>query len=178
MTNNEVQIKGKILYKYITPNKSNILIRVGCKNNVVLCFVCDDKLKERMQEFDVGDFINFSGNIQSTKRDNKITYTVFVEDIIPPRCSDEGFYNKFWISGTVSAIHHLDECVRIIIKTINDGRISYIPVVYYYPDIRKLNFEVGEKISTTGSIQSVRKRTADGEYVYYQNYVGNQDKTG
>mgnify|MGYP003292651525 CR=1 FL=1 len=178
MKNNEVQIKGKILYKFITPNKNNVLLRIGCKNNVVSCFVCGEKLKEQISSFDVGDFINFSGNIQSSRRGDDVTCTVFVEEIIPPYYSDAGFYNKFWLDGTVAAIRQLNECIKIIIKTENEGRISYVPVVFYYPDIRKLNFEVGEKIATTGSVQSVRKKSADGEYVYYQNYLGNQDKTG
>ena len=178
MKNNEIQIKGKILYVYETPRKGNLLVRVGCKGNVVLCFICNQSLKEQFRSFSVGDYINLTGNIQSSKRDDKITYTVFVESIIPLEFSDRSFYNQFWLNGTVAAIQHLNECIKIIIKTENESRISYVPVVFYYPDIRKLNFEVGEKIATTGSVQSVRKKSADGEYVYYQNYVGNQDKTG
>ena len=178
MKNNEVMLKGKILYIYTTPNKGNVLVKVGCKGNVVQCFICNEMLKEHFKEFNVGDYINLTGNVQSTKRNEVISYTVFVESIIPPEYTDKAYYNQFWLEGTTAAVCELTNCLRITIHTESEGRYSFVPVVFYYPDIRRLNFEVGERIHTQGSIQSVRKKDADGEYIYFQNYVGNISKTG
>ena len=179
MKNNEVQIKGKIVYMYETENKGNILLKVGCRGNVADCFVCDEDLKRHMKNYSIGDYINLTGNIQSSKRGDKLSCVVFVESIIPPEYVDKSFYNQFWISGTIVDICELKNCWRFIIKTQNDRWWSYVPVVFYFPDERKMNgFLVGMPIVTQGSIQSVRKKNSAGEYVYYQNYVGNISKTG
>ena len=135
-------------------------------------------IKRQMKNFEVGDFINIKGNIQSSKRDNGITQTVFIDEIIPAKYTDASFYNQFWLRGKIVKIENLLDCVKMIIRTENEGRSSYVPVVYYHPDVRKLNFEVGQYIQTQGSIQSVRKSDNKGGYIYYQNFVGSQDKTG
>lgn len=176
---NEVIIKGKVLYKYETPNKNNVLLKIGTKGNVVQCFTADRRLKEQLKCFESGDFINLSGNIQSSINNGRYTQTVFIESIVPPDVyTDEGFYNRFWLEGTVVKIKDLPNCMRITVKTENEGRVSYVPVVFYLPDVRRLSFEPGERIRTCGSIQSVRKKASNGEYVYYQNYVGSQYMTG
>lgn len=176
--NNIVELKGKIVCKYVTPNKNNVLLRIGCRGNAISCFTADDSLKRQFQSFEVGDYINITGNIQRTKRQDRITQVVFIDEIRPPKYTDISLYNQFWLNGTVVKMQELDNCMRIIIRTDNDGRISYVPVVYFHPDVRRLNFEIGQSIHTQGSIQSVRKTDSKGGYVFYQNYVGSQDKTG
>ena len=176
--NNIVELKGKIVCKYVTPNKNNVLLKIGCRGNAISCFTADDSLKRQLQSFEVGDYINITGNIQSSKRQDRITQVVFIDEIRPPKYTDISLYNQFWLNGTVVKMQELDNCMRIIIRTDNDGRISYVPVVYFHPDVRRLNFEIGQSIHTQGSIQSVRKADSKGGYVFYQNYVGSQDKTG
>ncbi len=179
MKTNEVQLKGKLLYVYKTPARGNIILKIGSKGNVVQCFTANEQLKKQIKEFEVGDYINLNGNIQSSVNNGQCTQTVFIESVVPPdEYTDEGFYNKFWLDGIVVKIKDLPNCMRITIKTENSGRISYVPVVFYHPDVRRLNFEVGEHIRTCGSIQSVRKKSSNGEFIYYQNYVGSQYMTG
>ncbi len=179
MKTNEVKIKGKVLYIFETENKNNILLRIGTKGNVILCFTADKQIKEQLKEFGIGDYINLSGNIQSSINNGKYTQTIFIDNVVPPNeYTDEGFYNQFWLDGTVLKIKELPNCMKITVKTEQKGRVSYVPVVFYHPDVRRLNFEPGERIRTCGSVQSVRKKSSDGEYVYYQNYVGSQYMTG
>ena len=174
---NLVNIKGKILYKYHTPKGNNIILRIGCGGNAISCFTADPRLKEQLKHFDVSDDINLSGNIQSTKRGDNYTYTIFIDEIVPPELTDKfGFYNQFWLDGHVANIVDFNSCVQITVKTEQEGRISYIPVVFFHPDPRILNFEFGEKIRVQGSVQSVRKPDGNGGYVFYQNYVGSQKK--
>ena len=166
-------------YMYETKNKGNVLLKIGCKGNVADCFICNEDLKRHIKDYSVGDYINLTGNIQSSKRGDNLSYTVFVESIVPPEYADRSFYNQFWLSGIITNICELPNCWRFIIKTQNNGWVSYVPVVFYYPDERKINgFLVGMPIVTQGSIQSVRKINSAGEYVHYQNYVGNIKKTG
>ena len=176
--NNIVELKGRIVSIYVTPNKNNIILRVGCRGNAISCFTADDSIKRQLNSFEIGDYINIKGNIQSTKRDDKITQTVFINEIIPAKYTDISFYNQFWLNGKIVKMQDLPDCAKIIIRTEDEGRSSYVPVVYYHPDVRKLNFEVGQYIRTQGSIQSVRKSDHKGGYIYYQNFVGSQDKTG
>ncbi len=130
-----------------------------------------------VEDFKVGDYVNLVGNIQSFRREGKTSHIVFVESIVPTEYTDKGHYNQFWLSGTVADICELRNCLRITVKSENKGRVSFVPVVYYYPDVRRLNFEVGEKISTQGSIQSIRKPDGEGGYIFFQNYVGSQYQT-
>ena len=183
--NNIVHLKGKILYKYETPKNQHLILKIGCGSNVVSCFATNEKVKMHLKDFSVGNYINISGNIQSSRRYDKdgesiiCTQIVFIDSIIPPDYTDKGcFYNRFWLNGTVSEIREHKNCLKITVRTDNEGRISFIPVTFYYPDIRLLNFEVGEKIATQGSIQSVRKVDRNGNFKYYQNYVGSQGHTG
>ena len=182
--NNLIQIKGKILYIYETPKNKHLLLRIGCGANVLSCFITDDKIKEQFSEYKVGDYINLSGNIQSSRRysekEQKIVNTqiTFVDNINPRQYVDKGFYNRFWLNGTVSEIRELNNCLKITVRTDNDGRISFVPVTFYYPDVSLLNFEIGERIQTQRCVQSVRKIDRNGNHKYFQNYVGSQEHTG
>lgn len=174
---NIVNIKGKILYKYSTPKNNNVLLRVGCGFNAVSCFIADERLKEQIKEFEAGDYINLAGNIQSSKRNNKYSQTVFVDEVVPPEYTDKsGWCNQFWLDGTVAAVQEFRKCTRITVYTEREGRSSYVPVVFYYPDMRLLNYEEGERIRVQGSIQTIKKPDNNGGYMYYQNYVGLQGK--
>lgn len=53
----------KVSCKYVTPNKNNVLLRIGCRGNAISCFTADDSLKRQLQSFEVGDYINIIGNI-------------------------------------------------------------------------------------------------------------------
>ena len=79
--NNIVELKGKIVCKYVTPNKNNVLLKIGCRGNAISCFTADDSLKRQLQSFEVGDYINITGNIQSSKRQDRITQVVFIDEI-------------------------------------------------------------------------------------------------
>ena len=178
MNNNLIHIKGKILHKYVTPKGNNVLLRIGTGNNIVLCFITDPTLKKYTEAFDTGDYINLIGNIQSSRRfdsnQNRTadTQVVFVESITPPDYTDNSYYNHFRICGKIVRVQELKCCLKITVRTNNNGRLSFVPVVIYHPANHIKAFNNGDYIQAEGSVQSVKKydiRT--GKYNYYQNYV-------
>ena len=101
MNNNIAHIKGRILYKYVTPNANNVILKIGTGKNIVDCFVSDPVLKKHVADFSVGNYINLEGNIQSSRRydanlnQTKDTQIIFVDNITPIHYTDRSWYNRF-----------------------------------------------------------------------------------
>lgn len=176
--NNLTHIKGKILHKYATPSKNHLLLRIGTGGNVVLCFVTDPILKKHFEDFSIGDCVNITGNIQSSRRYNSKlqreddTQIIFVDSVIPASYTDRSWYNRFWLYGKVVRVQELKDCLKLFVRTNNNGRLSFVPIAIYYPTEQLKNIKRGSYINVEGSVQSVKKYDAKtGQNRYYQNYV-------
>ena len=171
---NMVIIKGRIVHKFYTANEHSCIVTIndGARNNIKV-FVCKQTDLEKIKNYEVDDFIEIEGNIQSTKRgETKFPPSIFCDQIVDIPSYDMRYKNTFTVQGTVKRITVINnECWRIQIATYVNDHYSLVPVVIYYPDVRLYPQEVGEVIYVRGMVQSVKKVYDDGNVVHYQNYV-------
>ncbi len=177
MIDNYVVFHGTITYIYKTQKGEHLLLRIrDNKNNNVSFFICDPELKKRFYADDgyaVGDRVTAIGNLQSKRSmdGKKYLTTVFVDNIVRP----EPLYpccNRFFLHGRIMKIYNTSECKTITIRTQTNGRLSDVDVVYYHADEYLKRLKCGDKISTSGRLQTVRKQQPDGTTRFYQNNVG------
>lgn len=181
MNNNIAHIKGRILYKYVTPKANNVILKIGTGKNIVDCFVSDPILKKHVTDFSVGNYINLEGNIQSSRRydanlnQTKDTQIIFVDNITPIHYTDRSWYNRFWLYGKIVRVQELHGCLKLVIRTCNNGHLSFVPIVIYFPDNKIRSISQGSNIHVEGSVQSVKKYDMiNGKHIYYQNYVASR----
>ena len=172
MNTNLVMFHGEIKNIFMVKN-NHILLRVKADNNNVNFFITDPAIKRNF-DFRIGDFVTIIGNVQSNKSvdGKKFHPTVFVTQIARP-ASPYPSFNQFFISGKVVKTIPGDHCKIIVVRTMQDARVSYVPVVFYQEDVILRSVTPGSFISASGRIQSVAKTIDCDTQKHYQNYVGN-----
>lgn len=170
---NLVIIKGKLVHRFFTPKNFCIATIFDGANNFVKVFICNENDLRLIQGYNINDYIEIEGNIQSTIRENKNkTTTIFCDRIVDAPYQRMGYKNSFVIRGTVKRIKVINNtCWHIFVATYVNDRYSIIPAVIYYPDVRAYPQEPGEKICLMGCVQTTKKTSVNGQTVYYQNYV-------
>ncbi len=188
-TINDVVLQGSVAYKYSTPEATVLTMIVGGATNVsnypkVVCF---GEAKKQADEFEKGDFVKVTGNIQSSKRKPKVKNqsleSVFAESVEKAKSVMEeafevdghfvSYKNEFKIGGEVTATECLTGNIcNITVKTTKNNRLSFVRLTKFVRSTEDvvLSIAPGDYVYVLGHIQT-RKKTENGVSQYYQNYV-------
>jgi single-stranded DNA-binding protein len=188
-TINEVVLQGSVAYKFSTSEATVLTLIVNGATNVsnyprVVCF---GEAKKQADEFEKGDFVKVTGNIQSSKRKPKIKNqsleSVFAESVEKAKTVMEetfevdGHYvsykNDFKIGGEVTATECLTGNIyNITVKTTKNNRLSFVRLTKFVKstDDAVLSIAPGDYVYVLGHIQT-RKKTDNGVSQYFQNYI-------
>lgn len=171
MNANFVVFHGEIKNIFMVKN-NHILLRVKADNNNVNFFITDPVIKRNF-DFGIGDCVTIIGNVQSKKSvdGKKFHPAVFVTQIVRPAAPYPAF-NQFFLSGKVVKIIPGNHCKILVLRTMQDARVSYVPVVFYQEDTVLRSITPGSFVSAAGRIQSVAKTIDCDTQKHFQNYVG------
>lgn len=172
MDKNDVIIKGTIVGKFTAKNDHIILTVKTCKHNFPAIFFPKAVSADKANVFEVGDKVEILGTLQSSKKNNVFTCSIFGTDIKP--VNDDDRCNYFHLYGRIIKFESLGTLYRLVIESEVDGHYSTVPVVFYNKKHEKilLEHQIGQCISIRGVIQSKRAIFNNGEKVYYTNFVG------
>ena len=188
-TINEVVLQGAVAYKFSNAEATVLTLIVGGTTNVsnyprVVCF---GETKKQADQFEKGDFVKVTGNIQSSKRKPKIKNqsleSVFAETVEKAKTdmeetfSVDGHYvsnkNSFKIGGEVTGTESLaGNIYNITVKTTKNNRLSFVKLTRFVKSTEDVTLSVnpGDYVYVLGHIQT-RKKTENGVTQYFQNYV-------
>lgn len=192
---NEVILEGVIVHKFVTPKIAILTIGTGnatpTKNFPKVLFF-GETITEIEKEYEVGNHIKVTGNIQSSRRKpnvpNQNMVAIFGETIeksesimkqtfgVETEKSQYNFKNEIKIAGRLTAIDkRFDNLVRIRISTRKNNRASYVNLAYYTNNPEKIisEFSVGDNVCVVGCVQTTKKE-AHGQINHFENYVINE----
>ena len=196
MTNmNNVILEGVIVHKFVTPKIAILTIGTGNATptpNYPKVLYFGDFIKTIEENYNVGDHVKATGNIQSSKKrsdiKNQNLVSIFGEGIEKSESimkekfgieSDNSFYrfkNEINIAGEVTKIEQtFSNIVKIRVLTNKNNRISYVNMVYYTdkPEMLLSDYHVGDNVGIIGCVQTTKK-SKDGETHHFENYVINE----
>lgn len=169
---NKTIIKGIITSKYRTKNDHIVLGIKTCKHNFPSIFFPKSVSADKADQFDVGDNVEIIGSLQSSKKNDVFSCSIFGQDISLSDNDDRR--NFFELHGRIIKFQTLPgELYRLTIETEADGHYSTVPVVFYNKKYEKtlLEHQLGQCISIYGVVQT-KKIYIDDQRIYYTNYVG------
>lgn len=189
---NDVTVQGIIVHKFVAPKIVILTVKTKTSTNKfnfpkVLFF---GELKDKVEkEFNNGDHVCITGNIQSSKPrpgiKNQSLVSIFGESIetshsmmeqtfnINIENSYKPYANIFELAGLVTRIEcPVDNMFRIIIMTKKNNHLSFIPTIFYTKEPEKVlkTIHVNDYVYALGMVQTPRKEN-NGETKYYENYV-------
>ena len=148
-TSNEVNLQGKIVYKYSTPKATMLTLSIknpltSVKNFPNIVFF--GEAKRQADTFNEQDFVKVIAHLQSSKRNpaikNQITLSIFGDQICGAKSTMEtnfnveGDYfpykNEFKLAGPAIASRAIAENLHeITIKTEKGGRPSFVKLTKF-----------------------------------------------
>ena len=166
-------IKGIIKNIYETPKGSYVITLDDGYKNYIPVFISDEHNISLIKNYNIDDYIEIEGNLQSSVRENRKNVTVFCDRIINCSPYDMRTKNEFMIQGIVKSICVLNrDCWEIVVATYVINHYSVVPIMLYNPDVRLYPQEPGEMIALRGFIETLRKKdTETQKTVYIQNFV-------
>lgn len=188
-TINDVVLQGKIVHKFSAPKVT--ILTLATRNSTSVSnypkVVFFEALKEAADKFDKNDYVEITGNIQSSKRDpsikNQVLISIFAESINGAKSEMEeafcveGNYisqiNEFRISGPVVAVDNpASNILNITVRTDKNGRPSFVKLTRFLKGKSDpaLDVRPGDFIYVLGHVQT-HKSDAHDETKYFQNYV-------
>ena len=187
---NEVVIQGRVVHAYATGKATILTISTGratiTPNYPKVVFF--GELAEEAAKYSAGHFVKAVGNIQSTKKNpnikNQVTLSIFGESISLAETQFEldhglpGLYsaaiNHFKLAGSIVSIDiPAKNIVRFTVKTVKNGRPSFVELSLYSKETAKIVSEhlPGSFVRVSGTVQTSRSTNKKGETKYYQSYV-------
>ena len=168
---NNVIIKGKIVGKYRARNDHIILTVKTCKHNLPNIFFPKAVSADLADTFECGQDVEIIGSLQSTKKDNFYSCSIFGTDIRATENDDTR--NFFELSGRIIRFESFDGFYKLLIEADTD-HYSTVPVIFYNKkhEATLLSKTVGERLSVFGVVQTKRIVDLNSEKHYYVNYVG------
>ena len=172
MDKNSVIIKGEIVNKYVTRGDHIILTIKTCKHNFPAIFFPKAVSADMADAFEVGDNVEVIGSLQSSKRNNIFSCSIFGSEI--RYAENEDRRNYFELEGRIIKFESLGNMYRLMIESEVDNHYSTVPVVFYNKKHEKVLLErqPGMTISVRGVVQTKRADFPNGNRVHYVNYVG------
>lgn len=190
-TSNDVSLQGVIVHKFSAPKVTILTLSTGNATPVpnypkVVFF---GELKNDADTYEKGDFVQVSGNIQSSKRNpeikNQVLESIFAESIKGAKSSMEenfdveGRYipykNEFKLSGTVVASDlSTENILNITVRTDKNNRPSFVRLTKFLKG-RNVDIRIGDYVYILGHVQTHKSETENG-IKYYQNYVVSEFK--
>ena len=166
-------IKGIIKNIYETPKGSYVITLDDGYKNYIPVFISDEHNISLIKNYNIDDYIEIEGNLQSSIRENRKNVTVFCDRIINCSPYDMRTKNEFMIQGIVKSICVLNrDCWEIVVATYVNNHYSVVPIMLYSPDVRLYPQEPGEMIALRGFIETLRKKDSETrKTVYIQNFV-------
>ena len=182
-----------IVHKFVTPDVAILTLSTGKATPVtnfpkILFF---GELRNKVEkDFEQGSHVTVVGNIQSSKKKdnikNQILQSIFAESIekteslmeeafgVSTSTSYKKYENTFKIAGEVMALDcPAESMIRMTIKTIKAGRVSYARYVYYTASPEDVLSSIHPKdyVLGVGCVQTNKTKKKNGETQYFQNYV-------
>lgn len=168
---NKVIIRGKILNKYRTRNDHIILTIKTCKHNFPAVFFPKAVSADLADTFECGQDVEIVGSLQSTKKDNFYSCSIFGTDIRAAENDDTR--NYFELSGRIIKFESFNGLIKLMIES-DTEHYSTVPVVFYNKKYEEtlMSKTVGERLSIRGVVQTKRIIDLNSDMHFYVNFVG------
>ena len=189
---NNVTVQGVIVHKFVTPKIAILTIMTKTaapKPNYPKVLFFGDLRDAVESDFEKGDHVYVTGNIQSSKArpgiKNQSLISVFGESIdhsqsvmektfnIDADSSYKPFINSIELAGLVTRIEcPTDNMIRMCVSVRKNGRQSFVTVIHYTnkPEEILASIHVNDQVYIVGSIQTPKKES-NGTVKHYENYV-------
>jgi hypothetical protein len=192
---NDVVLQGVIVHKFITPKVAILTINTGNstpKINFPKATFFGDVRDKLEGDFNVGDHVCVTGNIQSSKPKadikNQSLIAVFAEDIVKtPSIMENAFgvetpesykpyRNEIRVAGEVMRIDcPSDGLIKMRIMVRKNGRISFVTLAHYTNTPEKIlaTIHAHDHVCAVGCVQTAKKNI-NGETRFFENYVATE----
>ena len=169
---NELILSGRIVN--IFPARKCTIVTLDTGNRTFPKVVCwQENAQTILEEYKINDDIYLLCNIQSSKREDRITTSIFCTKILDGSCTQEYIIcNSFTVRGHILSATLYKDLTKIIVKTFTNGRYSTVPICIYNKNFR-WHYERHQPICVQGVVET-RRKSSNGKTNYYTNFVGNQ----